>query len=90
MARVNARTEGDDIMIVGWEDGLGERTIARNVYLRLLLARKLKKFDATKVLEAIRQFHGLRSGCAILRPQSGTLDKYSHSPLPGSGTISLS
>jgi len=46
-------------MIVGGEDDLGERTIARNVNLRLLLARKLKKFYATKVLDAIRQFHGL-------------------------------
>jgi len=37
--------------MIGGEGGFGERTIARNVYARLLLARKLKKFIATKVLE---------------------------------------
>ena len=45
-------------IMIGGDDSLGGRTVARNVYLRLLLARKLKKFDATKALEAIRQFHG--------------------------------
>ena len=35
----------------GGEDDFSERTIARNVYARLLLARNPKKFNATKVLK---------------------------------------
>jgi len=77
-------------MTVGGGSGLGERTIARNVYLRLLFARKQKNVDATKVLETIRQLHGSWYGRVILRPQSSTLDKYFHGPLPGSRLISLS
>ena len=37
-------------MLVGG-GGFGERTIARNVNPRLLLARKLEKFNVTKALE---------------------------------------
>ena len=38
-------------MMLGGEYGTDERTIAMNVYLRLLLARKAKKFIATKALK---------------------------------------
>ena len=41
--------------MIGGEDGSSELTIERNVYARLLLARKLKKFNATKVLKMFRQ-----------------------------------
>jgi hypothetical protein len=37
--------------MVGGGYGTDKRTIAMNVYLRLLLARKAKKFIATKALK---------------------------------------
>ena len=70
---------------------IGERTIARNVNLRLLLARKQKKFNVTRVLETFRQSHlGFRIWRTVLRPQSGAFDKDFHGSLREGGLISPS